>query len=398
MLPNRGDGVFTLYSYADDAVGHSTLLGSRTITCSNSTATTPFGAIDTPGQGETVSGSVDNFGWVLSPGARRADAPGGGTVTVVIDGAPVGAPAGWTSRSDLSALFPAAQYSGVGTALAVLTFNSATLTNGVHTIAWGVTDNLGGAAGIGSRYFTVANAGGLRAASALSAFGPTTEGGTVIAGRRGMDLSAPFTPLARDPEGVLSLSAEELDRMEIGAGASGGHLRSAIGDLPLPIGSRIDPVDGTFTWQPGPGFIGRYDLVFDTAQGAQTVRVTLYPQGMLTRPQVVIDTPAAGDENTGRFTVAGWAVDPKAPSGTGIDAIHAWAYPASGGLPIFLGATTLTGDRPDVGAIYGDRAIRSGYGLSVVSLPPGTYDLAVFAWSTVTQDFVPATTRRVTIR
>ena len=41
----------------------------------NSTATAPFGAIDTPGQGETISGSnYANFGWVLSPGTRRAGA------------------------------------------------------------------------------------------------------------------------------------------------------------------------------------------------------------------------------------------------------------------------------------------------------------------------------------
>jgi len=31
---------------------------------------------------------------------------------------------------------------------------------------------------------------------------------------------------------------------------------------PLPAGATLNPVDGTFSWMPGPGFLGRYDLVF----------------------------------------------------------------------------------------------------------------------------------------
>src|SRR5206468_2742432 len=82
---------------------------------------------------------------------------GGGTVSVMIDGVRVGSPAGWTSRADLSALFPAASYTGINTALGVFSFDSRTMSDGLHTIAWAVTDNTNGAAGIGSRFFTVAN-------------------------------------------------------------------------------------------------------------------------------------------------------------------------------------------------------------------------------------------------
>src|SRR5205085_10380982 len=110
-------------------------------TCTNSTATLPFGAIDTPTQGETVSGpNYTNFGWVLSPGARHADPPNGGTVNVLIDGVVTGQPSLWTSRTDLTSLFPIGQYSGVGNALAVYTINLSALANGLHTIAWVVTD------------------------------------------------------------------------------------------------------------------------------------------------------------------------------------------------------------------------------------------------------------------
>ena len=71
MLPNQGNGTFTLYAYARDREGRTALLGTRTMTCDNAHATAPFGAIDTPGQGETVSGSAYvNFGWALTPSER----------------------------------------------------------------------------------------------------------------------------------------------------------------------------------------------------------------------------------------------------------------------------------------------------------------------------------------
>ena len=232
--------------------------------------------------------------------------------------------------------------------------------------------------------------------SALAA--DASQGQTEITGRRGPDLQAPLVALETDTDGRPLLKVEELDRLELRVAAYSGHLDTAIGQLPLPIGSRIDPGDGTFTWLLGPGFIGTYELVFDTWQGTRAVRVVVYPQGMLSRPQVIIDTPTEYSENSGAFIVAGWAVDPKATVGTGIDVIHVWAYPATGGAPMFLGATKLDGERPDVQAIYGDRARYSGYGLIANALPPGTYDLAAFGWSMELQDFLPATTRRITVR
>ena len=82
--------------------------------------------------------------------------------------------------------------------------------------------------------------------------------------------------------------------------------------------------------------------------------------------------------------------------------MHVWAYPSTGSGqaadPIWIGAATYGGARPDVAAIYGDRFLNSGYGMMVQGLSPGTYDLAVFAYSTVTGGFVPAKTVRVTVR
>jgi hypothetical protein len=448
FLPNQGNGTFVLRAYADDADGHSTFLGSKTITCDNANATRPFGAIDTPGQGATVSGSVTNFGWVLARGATRADPPGGGTVRVVIDGAfQPGSPGGWTSRSDLSALFPEAQYSGVNTALGVYGFDSTVLTNGVHTIAWVVTDNLGATDGVGSRYFTVSNGTSLVADSfstdrsgrivldgsfstdrsgravlegsfAAAAVEAAPLEATGVRGRRGFDPDAPYRWYRADAAGVVTVHGEELDRFELRLndayaawgfppGAVTGALRTAEGLAPLPIGSRLDPSTGEFTWQPGVGFVGAYDFVFvRSSEGRvvarQDIRIVLHPKGSSgTGPQVVIDTPAGRavlDGLVQPFLLAGWAVDLDAESGSGVNTLHVWAYPTDGGAPLWVGATAYGGHRPDVGAIFGDRFTPSGYGMWVWSLPPGEYDLAVFAWSTVQGQFVPAKVVRVTVR
>lgn len=405
FLPNLGNGTFRLHAYADDADGNSTLLGTKTITCTNNSSTTPFGAIDTPTPGQTVSGTINVFGWVLSRGTRRADPPGGGTVRVVIDGVAVGSPGAWNRRSDLTALFPAAQYSGIATALGVFPLDTTTLANGVHQIAWGVTDNQGGASGIGSRYFTVANGAASTLAQSTVAAGMSSTGTAAVdmtlrslQGRRGFDLDAPFRTYRYNAEGLAVVQAEELDRIELRTGASEGFLATPNGLQALPFGARLD-ADGTFTWQPGVAFVGTYDFVFNGAAGSNRVRIVLNPKGSgRVGPQVVIDTPSPTASGVSQpFVVAGWAADLDADIDTGIEAVHVWAYPLTGDAPVFVGTASLGGARPDVGAVYGDRFRKSGYGIIVSGLAPGDYDVAVFAWS-VARGFIPAKTVRVTVR
>ncbi len=333
FLPNLGNGTFTIYAYADDGDGHSTLLGTKTITCSNASSTTPFGAIDTPSQGQTVAGVINNFGWVLSPGTRRADPTGGGTVQVVIDGVPVGVPSGWTSRSDLTGYFPSAQYKGIATALGVFTFDTRTLTNGVHTIAWAVTDNMGGTAGVGSRYFTVANGAAATAASTSASAAATAEVTasaaaiaapaavtTPLVGRRGFDLAAPTRTWRANRSGVFVVQAEELDRIELNTGATSGGMVTGTGLAPLPAGTELN-ASGLFTWQPGVAYVGTYDLVFSGPEGDRQVRIVLNPKGSgRVGPQIAVDAPARS--TTGAtlaagepFTVAGWAADSGRPVG-----------------------------------------------------------------------------------
>jgi hypothetical protein len=442
FLPNHGNGTFKLYAYADDVDGHSKLLGTKVIVCDNAHAITPFGAIDTPEQGAVVSGVVNNFGWVLAPGTVRADVPGGGTVNVVIDGAVVGTPFGWTDRTDLTALFPTG-FSSLSSTLAVLPIDTTGLTNGVHTIAWGVMANNGQSAGIGSRYFTVTGSdlqagvqggigGTLRQATVeapalMAAPGSHANGSAAqalstgaevnaapqdrasISGRRGYDIEAPFRPFPVSADGRTTVQGEELDRFELRLSEADGHQYTGYTRVgaelhALPIGSRIDPATGVFTWAPGVGFVHTYDLVFvrwtdGQAVARREVRFVLNPKGSnRLGPQVTIDTPTANAKVDGSFLIGGWAIDLDDQAATGIDTLHVWAYPAGGGDPIFVGPTAYGGARPDVATIYGDHFTNSGYGIIVDSLPPGQYDLAVFAWSTVRNGFVPAKVVRVTVR
>ncbi len=79
----------------------------------------------------------------------------GSTIMVYIDGVPVGHPTYNQFRGDVAALFPGLNNSDG--AVGYFMIDRTTLSNGVHTISWGVTDNAGNAEGIGSRYFTVLN-------------------------------------------------------------------------------------------------------------------------------------------------------------------------------------------------------------------------------------------------
>ena len=60
-------------------------------------------------------------------------------------------------RTDVQSLFPGyANSAGAGGYRVV---DTTALTNGLHSIAWGVRDDLGRTAGVGSRYFTVLKRG-----------------------------------------------------------------------------------------------------------------------------------------------------------------------------------------------------------------------------------------------
>jgi hypothetical protein len=155
LLPSGGNGVYRVHVYVFDAEGHRTYLGAKRFTASNATATKPFGTIDTPAQGATISGGAYvSWGWALTPLPSTIPADGS-SIWVYIDGVQVGHPSVGYPRSDIDSLFPGLNNSGAGVRYYMI--DTTTLSNGVHTIVWGVVDNNGNAEGLGSRYFWVLN-------------------------------------------------------------------------------------------------------------------------------------------------------------------------------------------------------------------------------------------------
>jgi hypothetical protein len=257
LLPNRGTGTYRLHAYAEDDRGQQKLLGSRTIVGVNATATTPFGAIDTPGQGETIHGTAyPIFGWALTP-PPAVIAADGSTISVYIDGQAVGGVTYNNYRADVAALFP--EYLNAAGAVGYRLLDTTTLGAGLHTVAWSVTDSTGATVGLGSRFFRVQQAAAAVPATARVA----------AVGERARDV----------PRQVI---AGEMERIEIDATALmpgactvaryEGQERVGPASRPLPIGSRLDAASGIFTWQPGPGFVGRYRLVF-VRQGCDAIPV-----------------------------------------------------------------------------------------------------------------------------
>jgi hypothetical protein len=280
FLPNAsgsgapGNGIYKLHAIAFNKAGSQLDLGKRTITVDNGHAAKPFGTIDTPGQGGTISGTDSvNFGWALTP--QPALIPmDGSTITVVIDGVLVGHPVYNNFRSDIANLFPG--YANSMGAVGFFHLNTTTLANGVHTISWNAFDNLGHGEGLGSRYFNVTNTGVVVAAAPEDAI-PDTAARQGVRVRHGLNVNRDPDPIFPDGDGGYSVTMEEVGHIELHLGAATGSMLVAGEAQALPIGSTLK--GGVFYWQPGPGFLGGYTLQFDRKDGTNIpVRVNIVPK------------------------------------------------------------------------------------------------------------------------
>jgi hypothetical protein len=277
FLPNAsgsgapGNGTYRIHAIAYDRSGLATDLGTKTIGVDNAHAAKPFGTLDTPTQGGTISGSdYVNFGWALTqqPFMIPID---GSTITVVIDGAVVAHPVYNQFRSDIANLFPG--YANSNGAVGFFHLNTTTLTNGVHTISWNVFDNGGRGDGIGSRYFNVFNSGGPIAEPEDPGIA-TPESVTI---RRGMHPDREVETLSPDDSGRYVVGMEELGRIELQLGATRGYLMVNGERHALPLGSSLKK--GVFHWQAGVGYLGQYELLFEQAGGGTVgVWVTITPK------------------------------------------------------------------------------------------------------------------------
>jgi Leucine-rich repeat (LRR) protein len=314
FLPNGGNGTFTLHALATDVEGNEVTLGTRTVTVDNANAVKPFGAIDTPTQGGTVSGGdFTNWGWALTPQPNSIPTDGS-TINVYVDGVMLGHAGYNVYREDIAAYFPG--YANSDGAAAHYSFDTTAYNDGVHTILWTVTDSAGNADGIGSRYFVIRNSSGNRVQDVSShranrhgAWGIEHGAWSMEHGKGLLDAAdVSMEPVGikkgyrkdvksqmihPDEKGIVHVQIKELERIELSfVQRSAGGLAPlwmagyhVVGNefRPLPAGSFMDMEKGIFYWQPGFAFYGRYTFEFITcgAEGEMTRRriaVTIVPR------------------------------------------------------------------------------------------------------------------------
>ncbi|NIM10417.1 MAG: hypothetical protein GTO45_00370 [Candidatus Aminicenantes bacterium] len=295
FLPNSGNGTFVLHAIATDTSGKTTTLGTKTIFCDNLNAVKPFGAIDTPTQGGTASGtSFINWGWVLTPQPNSIPTDGS-TINVFVDGVNVGHPFYNIYRKDIADLFPG--YANSNGAIGYFYLDTTAYANGVHTIQWTARDTGGNSDGIGSRYFSISNSG---ARSTMQAQMLGTQLATLDI-RKVSDLPEDYSPVRmkqgfkpdilpqdviQDENGMNRIVIKELERIEVHlshqfsrGNSYSGHLVVGSRLTALPVGSTLDAEKGIFYWQPGPGFLGHYHLVF----------VETSPNGTMMKKNIIVE-------------------------------------------------------------------------------------------------------------
>ncbi len=296
FLPNGGNGTYQIHAIATDIYSKSTTLGIKTIYCDNLHAVKPFGAIDTPTQGGSASGSsFINWGWVLTPQPNYIPT-NGSTINVWVDGANLGHPYYNLYRSDIAGYFPG--YANSNGAAGYYYLDTTNFTNGVHTIQWTATDSGGNTDGIGSRYFSINNSSSVssyfsQAISQAKVQGIShldniqTDYSMPVKAAKGFNENSELKIIPLDDQGMNRTEMEELDRIEIvlsdRTDAKGysysGYMEVGQRLYSLPVGSTLDRGKGIFKWNPGAGFLGRYKLVF----------VETGPNGEMNKKDVMVE-------------------------------------------------------------------------------------------------------------
>jgi hypothetical protein len=155
----------------------------------------------------------------------------------------------------------------------------------------------------------------------------------------------------------------------------------------------------------GPGG-GPHVRVWSGATGAEvtglfafesTFAEGVFVAGPSAQSRMAIDVPGPGATVPPVFSIGGWAAMAGATVDSGFDAIHAWLLPVAGGAPIFAGATTVTVARPDVAAVLGGNFVNAGFNVTTDVIPLGSYDLVVFAHSSISGTWAARRIVRITV-
>jgi RHS repeat-associated protein len=104
-----------------------------------------------------------------------------------------------------------------------------------------------------------------------------------------------------------------------------------------------------------------------------------------TPPRIVIEAPTSNGVVSAPFAVSGWAVDPEAASGTGMDTVQVFTCPVActGSNGTFRGMATYGLARPDVATLTGNsRFTNSGFSFTFSTLPVGQYEVQLQVRST----------------
>ncbi len=316
FLPNKGNGTYDIRAIAWDNAGQRTTLDTFTIQCDNDSRVKPFGTIDTPNQGDTVSGDAYwNWGWVLTPQPNQIPYDGS-TINVYVNNTFLGHPEYNIPRSDIIRRFPG--YANTNGAVGLFYLDTTPYSSDrLHEIYWTATDNAGNIDGIGSRYFSVSNSNsGSSAQPPLS--GQSHQSGAQFS--RGNHGDRPFSryrkvshlsPLEQAPnnwvritrgyrddaqpirkigrkDGVIHISIKPLERIVLRLGESGpfgdvmkgstetcrysGYMEMGNRLVPLPVGSTLDQEKGIFYWRGVLGFYGECRLVFVMHEGGRVFK------------------------------------------------------------------------------------------------------------------------------
>lgn len=245
---------------------------------------------------------------------------------------------------------------------------------------------------------------GLACGSSLLAEARLDE--VTVRARTGFDLSQPFVPLEPDDAGVRAVRLPDaLGRLEMvfSAPLTAAHLL-VNGELrPAPVGASV--VGDRFAWAPPVGYVGTYTLRFVIGPSVVDVVVSLVP---VRRPEPgesevrmhldSVDATPCGLGAGACARVVGWALDPQAGIGAGIEAVHVWAS-RSESAPVFLGVADLGAARPDVARAFGAAFGKAGFSLqSSVTLAPGAWSITAYVWNTRTNRWEDARTGSLIVR
>lgn len=235
--------------------------------------------------------------------------------------------------------------------------------------------------------------------------GPFGQQASVRA-RTGFDLNKSWTVLEPDADGLRRVRLPDaLGRVELlfSEAVTSAHM-VANGELrPIPIGASVQ--GERFAWAPPVGYVGAYTLRFGVAGGTVDVEVSLAPvrraadgESEIRMHLDVVDSTPCRTGAGACARVTGWALDPQAAIGAGIEAVHVWAVGPSG-TPVFLGVATLGADRPDVAASFGAAFGKAGFSLrSAVPLAAGPQSVTAYVWNQRTARWEDARTATVIVK